>query len=79
MSEPEEVYLTTTEATKQLGISQYKMAKLLKEGTLIWYPDPLNQRTKLIKQADVERLLASRPQRRVSAAPTEVPSDRLPA
>lgn len=79
MSELEEVYLTTAEATKQLGISQYKMAKLLKEGTLTWHPDLLNQRTKLIKQADVERLLASRPKRRASAAPTELPSDRPPA
>ena len=78
MSEPAEVYLTT-EATKQLGIWQYKMAKLLKERTLLWSPDPLNQQTKLITPADVERLLASRPKRRVSAAPTESPSDRPPA
>lgn len=75
MSEQEEVYLTTTEATKQLGISQYKMARLLKEGTLRWYPDPLNQRTKLIKQVDVERLLASRPKRRTAAVPSELPPE----
>ena len=79
MSEPEEVYLTTTEATKQLGISPYKMARLLKEGTLRWYPDPLNQRAKLIKQVDVEQLRASRPKRRSGGTASEPPPKQAPA
>ena len=56
-----EEYVTTTKATQMLGISPYKMAKLLKEGTLKWYPDPLNELRKLIRKSDVEALLKSRP------------------
>ena len=56
-------YITATEATKLLGISQNKMAEMLKTGVLVWQPDPFNKRAKLIKRADVETLLANAPRR----------------
>ena len=56
-----EKYVTTSTATKMLGISSWKMARLLEEGTLKWTTDPLNKRRKLILKEDVERLKAQRP------------------
>ncbi len=56
-----EVYVTTSQATKMLGISTWKMAQLIRDGILKWKPDPLNKRVKLILKEDVERLIAQRP------------------
>ncbi len=53
-----EQLMTVAEATHFLGIGNKKMAKLLKEGTLPWQPDPLDGRSKLVKRADVEQLAA---------------------
>lgn len=56
-------YITATEATKLLGISQNKMAEMLRDGVLVWIPDPFNRRAKLIKRGDVEALLARAPRK----------------
>jgi excisionase family DNA binding protein len=58
-----EARMTVGEAIAYLGISQSKMARLLKNGTLPWRHDALDGRLRLIKRADVERLasMSTRP------------------
>jgi hypothetical protein len=56
-------FITATEATKLLGISQHTMAQMLQEGVLVWRPDPFNKRAKLVKRSDVETLLANAPRK----------------
>lgn len=50
--------ITYTEARKILGMSTGTLTKLLKNGTLRHWPDPLDARVKLVSRADVEGLLA---------------------
>ena len=45
--------ITSTEARKLLGVSPIKMAKLLKHGVLRVYPDPLDERKKLVSKGEV--------------------------
>jgi hypothetical protein len=45
--------ITATTARKILGVSPLKMTKLLKEGVLRHFPDPLDDRKKLVSKADV--------------------------
>jgi hypothetical protein len=52
--------LKVTEAQKMLGVSKKKMASLLSDGTLSFEVDPLDKRVKLVKPADVERLMEPR-------------------
>jgi hypothetical protein len=52
--------IKVTEAQKALGVSKKKMASLISEGTLNFTLDPLDKRVKLIRLADVERLLEMR-------------------
>jgi hypothetical protein len=54
-------YVTATEARDILGVSHKRVTEMLKDGRLAWIPDPLNQRAKLIRRADVDALLASFP------------------
>jgi excisionase family DNA binding protein len=54
----EEDYMTVAEAMEYLGIGNKKMAKLLKEGTPPWQPDPLDGRSKLIQRTDIDALMA---------------------
>jgi Helix-turn-helix domain len=53
-----EEYMTAAEAADYLGVGNKKMARMLKEGTLPWQPDPLDERFKLVKRSDVEALAA---------------------
>ena len=52
-----EQLIKVTEAQRMLGVSKKKMASLLAEGTLLFELDPLDKRVKLVKFADVERLM----------------------
>jgi len=52
-----EQLIKVTEAQRMLGVSKKKMASLLAEGTLPFELDPLDKRVKLVKFADVERLM----------------------
>ncbi len=52
--------IKVTEAQKLLGVSKKKVAALLAEGTLPYELDPLDKRVKLVKLADVERLMEPR-------------------
>lgn len=45
--------ITATAARKILGVSPLKMTKLLKEGVLRHFPDPLDNRKKLVSKTDV--------------------------
>jgi hypothetical protein len=52
--------IKATEAQKLLGCSKVKLAKLLRNGQLAYERDPLDDRLKLVKRADVEELLRRR-------------------
>lgn|SRR5690348_3136696 len=60
-----EQYMTVGEAREYLGVGNHKMARMLQDGTLPWQPDPLDQRSKLVKRSDVETL-ASRSAKRAA-------------
>ena len=45
--------ITAGEARRLLGISTLKMTSLLKEGRLRHFPDPLDNRKKLVSRAEV--------------------------
>jgi hypothetical protein len=55
-----EQLLKVTEAQRLLNVSKKKMASLLAEGTLLFELDPLDKRVKLVKLADIERLMELR-------------------
>jgi excisionase family DNA binding protein len=48
--------MTVGEAIKYLGISQSKMARLIRDKKLATKPDALDGRLKLVRRADVEKL-----------------------
>lgn len=43
-------------AREQLGLNRQKMAELIKSGKLVTFPNPLDKRSKLVKQIDVNQL-----------------------
>lgn len=45
--------ITATAARKLLGISPLKMTSLLKEGVIRHFPDPLDNRKKLVSRSEV--------------------------
>jgi Helix-turn-helix domain len=55
--------IKVTEAQKLLGVSKKKMASLIAEGVLPYALDILDKRVKLVKVADVERLMELRPRK----------------
>jgi hypothetical protein len=54
-------YVTATQAREMLGIGSAKMAELIANGTLPTTDNPLNKRVKLVRRADVEKLMALYP------------------
>jgi hypothetical protein len=52
MEIPEDL-ITATTARKLLGVSPLKMTKLLKEGVIRHFPDPLDERKKLVSKNEV--------------------------
>ena len=69
-----EEFLTVKEARDYLGTTKAKMARLLKEGHLPVYDNPLDRRVKLIRRADLDRLKVPRPR----VLPVEQPPGRPP-
>ena len=59
MNTPQDL-ITATEAREILGVSRFKMSKLLGEGTLRYFPDPLDERKKLVSKSEVLALIAPR-------------------
>ena len=49
--------LTLSEASLLLGVSRPKMTRLVSKGLLVTQADPLDERTKLVRRADVLALL----------------------
>lgn len=65
----EDEYITVAEAREILGVSKPKMTRLLKEGKLLrTEPNPLDQRSKLLRRAEVEALAARLPKPKKEAA-----------
>jgi hypothetical protein len=56
MSTPNDL-ITATEARKLLGVSPLKMTRLLKDGRLRHFPDPLDDRKKLVSRSEVLALV----------------------
>lgn len=52
MSTPVDL-ITATEARRLLGVSPLKMTKLLRDGVLRHFPDPLDDRKKLVSRTEV--------------------------
>ena len=57
----EDEWITVKEARELLGVSEPKIAKMLRTGELRWEPHPIDHRSKLVFLADVEALLAKAP------------------
>lgn len=53
----EQEYLTLTEAARLLGVSRWTLYRRISEGALTVYESPSNRRIRLVKRADVERML----------------------
>jgi hypothetical protein len=51
--------ITLTAARNILGVSRTKIWRLVREGTLIVYSNPLDKREKLVKRSQVEALLTN--------------------
>ena len=48
--------ITATEARRLLGISPTTMSRLFRDGVLPYFPDPLDNRKKLVSKGAVEAL-----------------------
>lgn len=55
-----DLLIKVSEAQKLLGVGKKKMASLIAEGTVAFVSDPLDKRVKLVRVADVERLMEPR-------------------
>lgn len=64
--EPENEYVTATEATRLLDVSKGKMAKLLSSGEIPFISDPRNERAKLVKRTDINDWLKKAPRPKVT-------------
>lgn len=62
MSEDDE-YISVAQAREILGVSEPKMAQLLKSGQLASEPNPVDRRGKILKRSEVEALAAKLPKR----------------
>jgi hypothetical protein len=57
----ESLYVSVAEAREMLGVSEPRIAKMLKDGVLKWERNPVDQRGKIILRRDVEALAAKVP------------------
>jgi hypothetical protein len=61
MTDPKEAapsqYVTVAEAREMLGVTRYKMTKMLKDSVLASVPNVADGRSQLILRADVEALM----------------------
>ena len=51
-----EEFLNLKDARQLLGVSRTKLWKLIKEGRLPTYQDPLDKRVRLVRRQDLENL-----------------------
>ncbi len=52
--------ISTTEAQHLLGVSRPKMSRLLKDGTIRHFPNPIDKRVKLVSKSEVLALIPPR-------------------
>lgn len=52
--------ITVSEAREILGVSWNKIAKLLKDGVIRHYPNPLDNRVKFVSKAEILALIPKR-------------------
>jgi predicted DNA-binding transcriptional regulator AlpA len=52
--------ISTTEAQHLLGVSRPKMGRLLKEGVIRHFPNPIDKRVKLVSKSEVLALIPPR-------------------
>lgn len=52
----ESTYISVAEAREILGISEPRIAVMLRDGILTWEPNPVDRRGKLLRRAEVEEL-----------------------
>jgi len=56
-------YISVAEARELLGVSEPKMARMIKDGVLRTEPNPVDKRSKIIRRSDVQVLAAKVPAR----------------
>ena len=54
-------FVTITEAARIMGVHRITVYRLVKAGTLRTYASPINRRVKLVKRAELERLMTPQP------------------
>ena len=54
-------FVTITEAARIMGVHRITVYRLVKAGTLRTYASPINRRVKLVKRAELERLMTPLP------------------
>lgn len=54
----QEEYMTVREAREMMGITEFKMTALIKNGEFTVYPTLRDKRVRLIKRSDVEAWIA---------------------
>jgi predicted DNA-binding transcriptional regulator AlpA len=52
--------ISTSEAQKLLGVSRPTMSRLLKEGVIRFFPNPIDRRVKFVSKAEVLAILPRR-------------------
>ncbi len=48
--------LTVQEAAEYLGVSRFKLARLIRDGELVTYTTPLDRRQRLLRLSDLDAL-----------------------
>jgi hypothetical protein len=61
---PESEFISVKEARDLLGVSEPKMAQMLRDGVLKWEPNLLDKRGKVVRRTDVEALAGRFPRNR---------------
>jgi excisionase family DNA binding protein len=64
--------MTLTEAAEALGVSRFKVSRLIRDGTLQAFVSPLDRRQRLVRRSDVEAL-------RDELVPVEVDAGKIAA
>lgn len=53
--QPQEDYITATQARQMMGISSVTLARMIEQGELTVYPSKRHKQVKLLKVADVQK------------------------
>ena len=54
-------FVTMTQAAEIMGVSRWTISRLVKDGKLQSYTSAIRRNAKLVKRADLERLMTPRP------------------